>query len=79
MSFPHPPPAEPLKAWIAMNSMEGGSYYCAYPHASTRMVKSAVAVKDALENFVDDTRTLDADAFKTRYEEFLTGIQEHLA
>ena len=43
------------------------------------MVKSAVAVKDALENFVDDARTLDADAFKTRYEEFLTGIQEHLA
>jgi len=78
-AFPGPPPSEPLKRWIAKNSMEGGSYYCAYPHASTRMVKSAVAVKDALENFADDTRTLDADAFKTRYEEFLTGIQEHLA
>ena len=29
--FPDPPPAEPLKAWIARNSMEGGTYYCAYP------------------------------------------------
>ena len=28
--FPHPPPAEPLKAWIAINSMEGGTYYCAH-------------------------------------------------
>ena len=36
--FPYPPPAEPLKAWIAMNSLDGGHYYCAYPHASTRMV-----------------------------------------
>lgn len=42
-NFPSPPPAEPLKAWIARNSMEGGHYYCAYPQASTRMVKGALA------------------------------------
>jgi len=78
-AFPGPPPSGPLKRWIAMNTLEGGSYYCAYPHASTRMVKSAVAVKDALEVFVASTRHLDADAFKTRYEEFLMSIQEHLA
>ncbi len=34
--FPAPPPAEPLKAWIAHNSMEGGTYYCAHAEASTR-------------------------------------------
>ena len=28
--FPHPPPAEPLKDWIAANSMDGGSYLCAH-------------------------------------------------
>jgi hypothetical protein len=78
-AFPGPPPSEPLKRWIAANSMEGGSYYCAYPEASTRMVKSAVAVKDALESFVAGSRTLDAEAFKTRYEEFLTTMQEHLS
>ena len=42
LDFPDPPPAEPLKAWIARNSMEGGTYYCAYPEASTRMVRSAL-------------------------------------
>src|SRR3954464_12624857 len=33
---PAPPPAEPLKAWIAMNSMDGGTYYCAHATQSTR-------------------------------------------
>ena len=46
--FPYPPPAEPLKAWIARNSMEGGHYYCAYPHASTRMCKAALEVRERL-------------------------------
>ena len=46
--FPYPPPAEPLKAWIARNSMEGGHYYCAYPHASTRMCKGALEVRERL-------------------------------
>jgi hypothetical protein len=78
-AFPGPPPSEPLKRWIAKNSMEGGSYYCAYPHASTRMVKSAVAVKDALEAFAADAQMLDPATFKTKYEDFLTSIQEHLS
>ena len=30
-AFPGPPPAEPLKRWIAMNSLEGGHYHMAYP------------------------------------------------
>ena len=46
--FPDPPPAEPLKAWIARNSMEGGHYYCAYPHASTRMVQGRAGGARAL-------------------------------
>ena len=47
--FPGPPPAEPLKAWIAMNSLEGGHYYCAHPEASTRMVKGALEVRERFE------------------------------
>src|SRR3954453_13606594 len=71
--FPHPPPAEPLKAWIARNSMEGGTYYCAHPDASTRMVKSALAVRDRLAD-------IDADApdFKAEWERFLADAQAQL-
>jgi hypothetical protein len=77
-AFPDPPPAEPLKNWIAMNTMEGGSYYCAYPESSTRMVMSAVAVKDALGDFVANSADLGSDEFKVRYDRFLTDIQGHL-
>jgi hypothetical protein len=76
--FPGPPPAEPLKAWIARNSMEGGHYYCAYPQASTRMVKGALAVKERLDAFVRDSRRMGPEEFAAAYERMLTDIQVHL-
>ena len=46
----HPPPAEPLKAWIARNSMEGGTYYCAHAEASRRgWSSSALAVRERFD------------------------------
>ena len=73
--FPAPPPAEPLKAWIAMNSMEGGTYYCAHADASTRMVNSALAVRDRLAELDPN---LPPDEFKAAWERFLTDAQAHL-
>ena len=73
--FPAPPPAEPLKAWIAMNSMEGGTYYCAHADASTRMVNSALAVRDRLAKLDPN---LPPDEFKAAWERFLTDAQAHL-
>ena len=77
-AFPGPPPAEPLKNWIAMNSMDGGTYYCAYPQASTRMVKSALATRNRLVRLVADSRNSGPDEFMAQYEQFLTDIQAHL-
>jgi hypothetical protein len=76
--FPGPPPAEPLKRWIARNSMEGGSYYYAYPRASTREVKSAVLVRDGFEELVAESAHMSAVDFKARYEQFLTDCQRDL-
>jgi hypothetical protein len=73
--FPGPPPAEPLKRWIARNSMEGGTYYFAYPQASTRMVKSAIVVRERLQQLVADSAHLNAADFKARYEQFLSDCQ----
>ena len=73
--FPHPPPAEPLKAWIAKNSMEGGTYYCAHSTDSTRMVNSALAVR---ERFAALPRDLPPEAFKAEWERFLSDVQAHL-
>ena len=76
--FPGPPPAEPLKRWIAMNSMEGGSYYCAYEQASTRMVVSALIVRDRFKKFQAETRGLTPAAFRAAYERLLCDVQGHL-
>jgi hypothetical protein len=78
INFPGPPPAEPLKAWIAENSMEGGTYYSAYPWASTRMCKQALAVDDALAQLVKASEGMSPEEFKAAYERFLTEQQRNL-
>ena len=76
--FPAPPPAEPLKAWIAHNSMEGGTYYCAHADASTREVNNALAVQQRFEALRRDADQLSPEAFKAAWEAFLTDAQAHL-
>ena len=78
IAFPGPPPAEPLKRWIGANSMEGGTYYCAYPHASTRMVVGALILRDGLRRLVAQAGAMGSDEFKVAYERFLTEHQRHL-
>jgi hypothetical protein len=76
--FPHPPPAEPLKAWIGMNSMEGGTYYCAHAEASTREVAGAVAVRARFEALRREAAGLSPEEFKAAWEAFLTDAQAQL-
>ncbi len=74
--FPAPPPAEPLKAWIAMNSMEGGTYYCAHP---TRLdadgQQRAGGARSGSRRW---TRDLPPEEFKAEWERFLSDAQAHL-
>ena len=78
INFPHPPPSEPLKAWIARNSMEGGTYYCAYPEASTRMVRGALDVRERLRALARDAERLGPEEFQAAYERFLVDAQGDL-
>jgi hypothetical protein len=77
-AFPGPPPAEPLKKWIADNSMEGGTYYSAYPSATTKMVLGALETRDGLRKLVADSASLRPEDFKARYAQFLVEVQAHL-
>ena len=61
-----------------MNSLEGGHYYCAYPEASTRMVKGALEVRERFDRLVEDSERLSPEAFQAAYERFLTESQAHL-
>jgi hypothetical protein len=78
INFPAPPPAEPLKAWIAHNSMEGGTYYCAYPEASTRMVKGALEVSSRLDALRAGAASMTPEQFEAAYRRFLAGVQAHI-
>jgi hypothetical protein len=78
INFPHPPPSEPLKAWIARNSMEGGTYYCAYPQASTRMVRSALNVRERFLPLARDAERMSPEEFAAAYERFLVEAQADL-
>ena len=77
-AFPGPPPAEPLKNWIAANSMDGGTYYCGYSHASTRMVIGALKVRDGFRKLASESEGSSPEAFKAQYEAFLADVQGHL-
>ena len=78
IDFPYPPPAEPLKAWIARNSLEGGTYYCAHEELSTRQIQSAIAVSEAFHVFEAEAATMSADQFAAAWEQFLSDQQAHL-
>jgi hypothetical protein len=78
INFPAPPPAEPLKAWIARNSMEGGTYYCAYPEASTRMVKGALEVSSRLDALRAGAASMTPEQFEAAYSRFLADVQAHI-
>ena len=74
-AFPGPPPAEPLKKWIAMNALPGNHYYHAYPEASVRMVSSGLRVKKRLAALVKDAHRMKPEQFKAAYERFLTDVR----
>ncbi|MDQ7994185.1 MAG: hypothetical protein REI45_16065 [Propionicimonas sp.] len=78
IDFPYPPPTEPLKAWIAANSMEGGTYYCAHEDLSTREIQSAVAVREGFWALQEQAPLLSPSEFKAAWEQFLTEHQAHL-
>ena len=78
IGFPGPPPSEPLKAWIGHNSMEGGTYYCAHPDASTRMIKSALVVRERIAPLVRAAPQMQPAEFEAAYRRFLTDVQAHV-
>ena len=78
VNFPGPPPAEPLKRWIAHNSMEGGTYYCAHPQVGVKGVKAALSLRPKLEAFAARASQLSPEEFAVEYRRFLTDAQESL-
>ena len=76
--WPGPVPAAPFKSFITRHEYTASHFYCAYPQASTRMVKGALAVRERFERLVEDSARLDSEAFAAAYERFLVESQAQL-
>jgi len=77
-AFPGPPPAEPLKRWIAMNSLEGGHYHMAYPQASVKMTMAALTTRDRCEALDKHAGKMTPEQFRKAFDETLADLQFHL-
>ena len=77
-SFPGPPPAEPLKRWIAMNSLEGGHYHSAYPKASVKMTLAAFEAHDRLLRLKREAAGLSPEQFRKAFDAAVADLQRHL-
>jgi hypothetical protein len=77
-AFPGPPPAEPLKRWIAANSLEGGHYYSAYPQASVKMTLSALQSRERLEKLAAESRSMSPAQFRAAFDAAVADLQLHL-
>ena len=77
-SFPGPPPAEPLKRWIAMNSLEGGHYHSAYPQASVKMTLAAFEAHDRLLRLKREAAGLSPEQFRKAFDAAVADLQRHL-
>ncbi len=77
-AFPGPPPAEPLKRWIAMNSLEGGHYHSAYPQASVKMTMAALEAHERLRELEQAAGSMSPAEFRTAFDAAVADLQLHL-
>ncbi len=78
IGFPGPLPVEAFKQYIRRNEYVADHYWSAYPGHTTTEIVSAGRVEAAFVDFLARTDGLDADAFKSAYQAFLTTVQADL-
>lgn len=76
--YPNSVPLQPFHSYILHNQIWTGHYYNAYPMAASNDVKAAVALKDALDQFIPTIDTLSDDEFAQSYNKLLFENQRHL-
>lgn len=53
-------------------------YYCAYPQASTKMILSALVVRQHLDEFAQRAESIEPERFADEFTAFVASIQRHL-
>jgi hypothetical protein len=76
--YPLARPVTALKAYIIRNQVESDHSYSAYPGASVRDVRSALALYKELRKFAEVSRDLDPPQFKSDFNRLLIRVQDKL-
>jgi hypothetical protein len=76
--YPGARPMERFRHFIFDKAVPTGHYWSAYPDGSSRMVVSALALRDAMNDFARDAAALPPAEFAAAYRRFLVDVQEHL-
>lgn len=53
-------------------------YYCAYPQASTKMILSALELRERYDEFAAQAAEVEPDRFRSEFDAFVARVQRHL-
>jgi hypothetical protein len=73
--FPGPQPVDRFVKFITERVIPTDYYYCAYPEASSTMIRAALELDERCDRFTQETRMLDAESFRSRFEAFLGDVE----
>jgi hypothetical protein len=76
--FPGPLPGGQFKAFFRRHEVPCSHLYCAYPEATVRTVRQALALEPGLDSLAARAEMLDSAAFAREWEAFLHEAQAHL-
>jgi hypothetical protein len=79
VGYPFARPVGPLKAYIRRNQIESDHSYSAYPGASVRDVRAALALRSEVEQlFIKDSSGLSPQHFAAEFDRLLISVQDKL-
>jgi hypothetical protein len=76
--YPGARPMERFRAFIFSKAEPTGHYWSAYPEASSRMVVSALELRERVDGFARAAAELPPEDFAAAYRRFLASVQRHL-
>lgn len=75
---PDPKRIDAFAGYIGEHWIPSDHYYCAYPHASTKMILAALELREELDRFAADAPGLEPVEFERRLREFTASAQRHV-
>jgi hypothetical protein len=76
--YPGARPMERFRGFIEQHAIGSEHYWSAYPQASSRMVVSALELREHADRFAREAAALPPDEFAGAYRRFLRDVQGHL-